>query len=117
MLLARYPRTLHSLSLASVAACPSVTLYLTTEQLLFKPTLALTALPPKLPRRCAPRCKVWSTSRPWWERIPPRHVFYYRSVKHCNAYVLSWFYVFEKENETYSFAYRHAMCQFAARVM
>lgn len=51
---------------------------------------------------------MWSTSRPWWERIPPRHVFYYRSAKHCNAYVLSWFFVFEKQDETYSFAYRRA---------
>lgn len=59
--------------------------------------------------------KVWSTSRPWWERIPPRHVFYYRSVKHSNAYVLSWFFVFEKEDETYSFAYRRGSANVGGR--
>ena len=45
--------------------------------------------------------------RPRWQRMPTSHVFYHRSPAHNNAYVLSFAFCFDKENETYQFA----MCQ------
>jgi len=50
---------------------------------------------------------VKSTSRPRWQRMPSSHVFYHRSPAHNNAYVLSFAFCFDKENEVYQFA----MCQ------
>ena len=45
--------------------------------------------------------------RPRWQRMPSRHVFYYRSNNHNNNYVLSFAFCFDKEDEVYQFA----MCQ------
>jgi len=50
---------------------------------------------------------VKSTSRPRWQRMPSSHVFYHRSPAHNNAYVLSFAFCFDAENEVYQFA----MCQ------
>lgn len=47
---------------------------------------------------------VRSTSRSKWQRIPKRMVFYQRSVAHKNQYVLSFAFVFDKEDEIYHFA-------------
>ncbi|KAG8469480.1 hypothetical protein KFE25_005935 [Diacronema lutheri] len=47
---------------------------------------------------------VRSTSRPKWERLPDKHVYYYRSPRHDGAYVLSVALAFDRA-ETYHFAY------------
>jgi hypothetical protein len=47
---------------------------------------------------------VRSTSRSQWERLPERHVYYYRSPRHEGSYVLSFAFLFDKA-ETYYFAY------------
>ena len=39
--------------------------------------------------------------------MPTSHVFYHRSPAHSNAYVLSFAFCFDKENENYQFS----MCQ------
>ena len=39
--------------------------------------------------------------------MPTSHVFYHRSPAHANAYVLSFAFCFDKEDENYQFA----MCQ------
>lgn len=48
---------------------------------------------------------VKSTSRPQFERIPERQVFYYRCPKHQRSYVLSFLFTFDKEEDVYYFAY------------
>ncbi|CAG9462644.1 unnamed protein product [Pedinophyceae sp. YPF-701] len=48
---------------------------------------------------------VRSTSRPRWERISSRNVFYYRSPAHRNAYILSFVFLFDNEDDHYEFAY------------
>jgi hypothetical protein len=50
---------------------------------------------------------VRSTSRPSWQRLPPKSVFYYRSSKHRNAYVLSFVFVFDEADDEYEFAYTY----------
>lgn len=47
---------------------------------------------------------VKSSSRPKWQRLPKKHVFYYRSNLHQNHYVLSFAFLFDKEDEVYQFA-------------
>lgn len=48
---------------------------------------------------------VKSSSRPNWQRIPAKNVFYYRSPEHRNNYVMSFAFVFDNENEIYQFSY------------
>jgi len=48
---------------------------------------------------------VRSTSRPKWERLPARSCFYYRSPRHHRAYVLSFAFAFDREDDVYHFAY------------
>ena len=50
---------------------------------------------------------VRSTSRPAWERLPPKSVFYYKSPRHKNNYVLSFVFVFDEPNDDYEFAYTY----------
>lgn len=48
---------------------------------------------------------VKSSSRPNWQRIPPKNVFYYKCPDHRNSYVMSFAFSFDKENEVYQFSY------------
>ncbi|KAJ8040616.1 Cytosolic carboxypeptidase 6 [Holothuria leucospilota] len=48
---------------------------------------------------------VKSTSRPKWQRIPPKNVYYYRCPDHRKNYVMSFAFCFDKESDTYQFAY------------
>jgi cytosolic carboxypeptidase protein 6 len=48
---------------------------------------------------------VCTSARPYWERMPPQSVFYYRSPRHNKDYVLSFPFCFERADETYYFAY------------
>ncbi|GJQ68556.1 hypothetical protein Trydic_g14409 [Trypoxylus dichotomus] len=47
---------------------------------------------------------VKSSTRPKWQRIPKRNVFYYRSPVHQNNYVLSFTFGFDREDEIFQFA-------------
>ena len=47
---------------------------------------------------------VCSSGRPYWERMPPNSVYYYRSPRHDKQYVLSFPFCFERADETYYFA-------------
>lgn len=46
---------------------------------------------------------VKSSSRPKWQRIPSRQVFYYKSAQHQNHHVLSFAFSFDREDEVYQF--------------
>ena len=48
---------------------------------------------------------VCTSARPYWERMPPQSVFYYRSPRHNKDYVLSFPFCFERADEIYYFAY------------
>ena len=48
---------------------------------------------------------VCTSTRPHWERLPPKSVYYYRSPRHDRQYVLSFPFCFERADETYFFAY------------
>ena len=48
---------------------------------------------------------VKSSSRPLWQRVPAKNVFYYRSPEHRNNYVMSFAFSFDRENEVYQFSY------------
>ncbi|KAJ9452879.1 Cytosolic carboxypeptidase 6 [Diplonema papillatum] len=48
---------------------------------------------------------VRSTSRPKWERLPQGRTFYYKSPRFKKNYVLSFAFCFDKEDDTYYFAY------------
>ncbi|XP_072040109.1 cytosolic carboxypeptidase 6-like [Amphiura filiformis] len=48
---------------------------------------------------------VKSTSRPKWQRIPSKNVYYYRCPDHRKNYVMSFAFCFDKECDTYQFAY------------
>jgi len=48
---------------------------------------------------------VKSESRPQWERIPEKYVYYYRSNRHSKNYVLSFMFMFDREDDVYYFAY------------
>uniref|UniRef100_A0A671DVQ0 AGBL carboxypeptidase 4 n=1 Tax=Rhinolophus ferrumequinum TaxID=59479 RepID=A0A671DVQ0_RHIFE len=48
---------------------------------------------------------VKSTSRPKWQRLPPKNVYYYRCPDHKKNYVMSFAFCFDKEEDTYQFAY------------
>lgn len=50
---------------------------------------------------------VRSTSRPLWERVPRRNVFYFRSAKHKAAFVMSFVFTFDKCDDEYYFAYSY----------
>lgn len=47
---------------------------------------------------------VKSTSRPKWQRLPKEHVFYYKSALHQNHHVLSFAFIFDREDDVYQFA-------------
>ncbi|KAM7361346.1 cytosolic carboxypeptidase 6 isoform 2-T2 [Cochliomyia hominivorax] len=47
---------------------------------------------------------IKSSSRPKWQRLPKKNVFYYRSPLHQNHYVLSFAFSFDKEDDVYQFA-------------
>ncbi|XP_017131540.1 cytosolic carboxypeptidase 6 isoform X2 [Drosophila elegans] len=47
---------------------------------------------------------VKSSSRPKWQRLPKRQVFFYRSAMHQGHYVLSFAFIFDKEEDVYQFA-------------
>ncbi|XP_043281391.1 cytosolic carboxypeptidase 6 isoform X2 [Venturia canescens] len=47
---------------------------------------------------------VKSTSKPKWQRIPRRQVFYYKSAQHQNHHVLSFAFNFDREEDVYQFA-------------
>lgn len=48
---------------------------------------------------------VKSDTRPGWERLPEKFVYYYRSNRHNKNYVLSFFFMFDREDDVYYFAY------------
>ncbi|XP_059174977.1 cytosolic carboxypeptidase 6-like [Physella acuta] len=48
---------------------------------------------------------VKSTSRPKWVRVPSKFVYYYRCPDHRKNYVMSFAFVFDREEDTYQFAY------------
>ncbi|XP_055580179.1 cytosolic carboxypeptidase 6 isoform X4 [Falco cherrug] len=48
---------------------------------------------------------VKSTSRPKWQRIPSKNVYYYRCPDHRRNYVMSFAFCFDREDDTYQFAY------------
>jgi len=41
------------------------------------------------------------------ERVPSRQVFYYKSPRHKKSYILSFVFTFEREEDTYYFAYSY----------
>lgn len=45
-----------------------------------------------------------SSSRPKWQRLSKRQVFFYRSAMHQGHYVLSFAFIFDKEEDVYQFA-------------
>ncbi|CAG9760170.1 unnamed protein product [Ceutorhynchus assimilis] len=47
---------------------------------------------------------VKSSSRPKWQRIPKKHVFYHKSNVHQGHYVLSFSFGFDKEEDIFQFA-------------
>ncbi|XP_053326203.1 cytosolic carboxypeptidase 6 [Spea bombifrons] len=48
---------------------------------------------------------VKSTSRPKWQRLPAKNVYYYRCPDHRKNYVMSFAFCFDREEDTYQFAY------------
>lgn len=50
---------------------------------------------------------VKSTSRPKWQRIPSKNVFYYRCPDHRKNYVMSFAFCFDKDEDMYQFAYSY----------
>ncbi|XP_053101307.1 cytosolic carboxypeptidase 6 isoform X2 [Hemicordylus capensis] len=48
---------------------------------------------------------VKSTSRPKWQRLPPKNVYYYRCPDHRKNYVMSFAFCFDREDDVYQFAY------------
>lgn len=47
---------------------------------------------------------VKSSSRPKWQRLPKEHVFYYKSPIHQNHHVLSFAFIFDREDDIYQFS-------------
>ncbi|XP_048717194.1 cytosolic carboxypeptidase 6 [Lepidochelys kempii] len=48
---------------------------------------------------------VKSTSRPKWQRLPTKNVYYYRCPDHRKNYVMSFAFCFDREDDIYQFAY------------
>ncbi|XP_063681851.1 cytosolic carboxypeptidase 6-like [Bolinopsis microptera] len=48
---------------------------------------------------------VRSTSRPKWQRVPGKNVFYYKCPDHRKNYVMSFAFQFDREDDVYEFAY------------
>ncbi|XP_077440691.1 cytosolic carboxypeptidase 6 isoform X2 [Vanacampus margaritifer] len=48
---------------------------------------------------------VKSTSRPRWQRLPAKNVYYYRCPDHRRNYVMSFAFCFDREDDVYQFAY------------
>lgn len=47
---------------------------------------------------------VKSSSRPKWQRLPKEHCFYYKSPIHQNHHVLSFAFIFDREDDIYQFS-------------
>ncbi|CAD6204805.1 GSCOCG00002990001-RA-CDS [Cotesia congregata] len=47
---------------------------------------------------------VKSTSKPRWQRIPRRQVYYYKSPQHQNHHVLTFAFNFDREDDVYQFS-------------
>jgi hypothetical protein len=51
---------------------------------------------------------VKSTTRPNWERIPEKHVYYYKNPKQKGStYLLSFLFAFDNPDDEYFFAYSY----------
>ncbi|XP_018113893.2 cytosolic carboxypeptidase 6 [Xenopus laevis] len=48
---------------------------------------------------------VKSTSRPKWQRLPSKNVYYYRCPDHHKNYVMSFAFCFDRDDDVYQFAY------------
>uniref|UniRef100_A0A8C9RXK5 AGBL carboxypeptidase 4 n=1 Tax=Scleropages formosus TaxID=113540 RepID=A0A8C9RXK5_SCLFO len=48
---------------------------------------------------------VKSSSRPKWQRLPAKNVYYYRCPDHRRNYVMSFAFCFDREDDVYQFAY------------
>ncbi|XP_069838026.1 cytosolic carboxypeptidase 6 [Dendropsophus ebraccatus] len=48
---------------------------------------------------------VKSTSRPKWQRLPSKNVYYYRCPDHRKNYVMSFAFCFDRGDDVYQFAY------------
>uniref|UniRef100_A0A9J8CAE2 BEN domain-containing protein 5 n=1 Tax=Cyprinus carpio carpio TaxID=630221 RepID=A0A9J8CAE2_CYPCA len=48
---------------------------------------------------------VKSTSRPKWQRLPAKNVYYYRCPDHRRNYVMSFAFCFDREDDVYQFSY------------
>ncbi|XP_066450865.1 cytosolic carboxypeptidase 6 [Eleutherodactylus coqui] len=48
---------------------------------------------------------VKSTSRPKWQRLPSKNVYYYRCPDHRKNYVMSFAFCFDRDDDVYQFAY------------
>ena len=48
---------------------------------------------------------IMSTTRPKWQRIPAKNVFYYKSPDHRQNYVMSFAFAFDNKDEVYQFSY------------
>ncbi|XP_071953635.1 cytosolic carboxypeptidase 6-like [Antedon mediterranea] len=48
---------------------------------------------------------VKSTSRPRWQRIPSKNVYYYKCPEHRKNYVMSFAFCFDRDVDTYQFSY------------
>uniref|UniRef100_A0A3P8WVE5 AGBL carboxypeptidase 4 n=1 Tax=Cynoglossus semilaevis TaxID=244447 RepID=A0A3P8WVE5_CYNSE len=48
---------------------------------------------------------VKSTSRPKWQRLPAKNVYYYRCPDHRRNYVMSFAFCFDREEDVYQFSY------------
>ncbi|XP_033101503.1 cytosolic carboxypeptidase 6-like [Anneissia japonica] len=48
---------------------------------------------------------VKSTSRPRWQRIPSKNVYYYKCPEHRKNYVMSFAFCFDRDEDTYQFSY------------
>lgn len=50
---------------------------------------------------------VRSASRPEWQPVPEKHVFYYRCPRHRKSYVMSFAFEFDRVDEPFYFAYSY----------
>ncbi|XP_063723535.1 cytosolic carboxypeptidase 6-like [Symsagittifera roscoffensis] len=48
---------------------------------------------------------VKSSSRPKWQRLPTKNVYYYKCPDHHKNYVMSFAFCFDRQKDTYQFAY------------
>ncbi|CAG7659345.1 unnamed protein product [Allacma fusca] len=48
---------------------------------------------------------VKTSSRPKWQRLPGKYVYYHKSPEHRNHYILSFAFAFDREEDVYQFAF------------